>query len=148
MAQYRGHAGSAAPYSTQPVSGATFTNHAAFSSLPEVADHSRGFYTRSSQLTSDPGIEVKRPDGKEKAEDFAYGIPMSQNGHYKSGDGYGAQPTQESLSSKEKSFWILRKACAVVVLVVVLSLALGLGLGLGLKSNKYAVADTRIKVGD
>jgi ABC-type sugar transport system permease subunit len=112
------------------------TYHDGSSSLPEVVDRSQGNNLRFAQASSDPGKEVKRPDEKEKTEDLAYGLPMSQNGYHTSGEAFEAQKSQQNVSSRERSFRILRRVCAVVVVVIVLALALGLGLGLGLKSHK------------
>lgn len=138
MAQHRGqyHAGPNAP----PL--VPFTHNEDFSSLPEVVDDSQGRCTGASRFSSYPGMEVKRPEGKERAEDFAYGIPMAPNGYLDSGDAFGAQPPQQNLSSRENTFRIARRICAVLVVVTILALALGLGLGLGLNPDKFVMSNS------
>lgn len=87
---------------------------------------------------SDAGKEVGGAEGKELAENFAYGLPLEQRGYNPAQDVFNREAASPNLSSREKFLRILGRVCAVVVILIVLGVALGLGLGLGLNSKQYA----------
>ena len=128
MANDSSHRASPTPHSRPSAHTNVSSDGSRYTSLPEVV------------VVKDLGKEVVRPNGKEVAETFAYGLPTTEHTGIDA-EQVKIQQFPQSLSSRARSLRILKRITAVVIVLIVLGLALGLGLGLGLKPDKCVVTE-------
>ena len=116
------------PEGDQSLRRAMFTSTPSFSSLPEVVvrfsrNEAKEIIYRNEEK------EIAIPDGKEAAEDFAYGLPFATPTSQDS-------PSDHTAAKDGGTRRSLRWMWATIACLLVLGIGLGVGLGVGLGLNR------------